>query len=129
MQDRVDALEGTLAITSALAFGYESLGVFIASRFLAALVIGGAVTLVMAFIDIMLAEMLATDSAYGRRIAAVFGLSPRGLDLIATLASALQRLFLSGFAGELAGGWIADKWLASGGSPTNGWHPADPLIV
>ena len=87
-----------LAITGALAFGYESLAVFIASRLLAALVLGGAVAVVMAFIDTLLAETLTADSLSGRRIAAAFGLSPRGLDLIATVASALQRVVLIGLA-------------------------------
>jgi ACS family D-galactonate transporter-like MFS transporter len=36
---------------------------------------------------------------------------------IAAMGAASFLVFLCGFAGELAGGWIADKWRASGASP------------
>jgi potassium-dependent mechanosensitive channel len=83
-----------IAIATALATGYVGFAVFVAGRMLAVLALGGAVTIVVAFIDTLLTEVLSADTPHGRRIAVAFGLTPRGLDLIETLASATLRLVL-----------------------------------
>jgi len=83
-----------IAIATALATGYVGFAVFLAGRMLAVLALSGAVTIVVAFIDSLLTELLSADTPQGRRIAVTFGLSPRGLDLIETLASATLRLVL-----------------------------------
>jgi potassium efflux system protein len=83
-----------IAIAAALATGYVGFAVFLAGRMLAVLALGGAVTVVVVFIDTLLTELLSADTPQGRRIAVTFGLSPRGLDLIETLASATLRLVL-----------------------------------
>ena len=82
------------AIAAALATGYVGLAVFVAGRIVTAIVVGGAVIILVAFIDSLFAEVLASDSPYGRTLAAAFGLTPRGLDLAGTLISALLRLVL-----------------------------------
>jgi potassium-dependent mechanosensitive channel len=83
-----------IAIATALATGYAGFAVFLAGRTLATVVLGGAVTIAVVFIDALLTELLSADTAYGRRIAVTFGLTPRGLDLVETLASAILRLVL-----------------------------------
>ncbi len=81
-----------IAIASGLATGYVRLAVFLAGRVLALLALGGAVTIIVATIDALLTDVLAADTPGGRRIAAVFGLSARALDLAEMLASAILRL-------------------------------------
>jgi len=83
-----------IAIAASLATGYVGFAVFLAGRLLAMLAIGGAVTIVIVFIDALLTELLSADTPAGRKIAAAFGLTPRGLDLAETLASAALRLVL-----------------------------------
>jgi len=82
------------AIATSLATGYVGLAVFLAGRLLATLAIGGAVAILVAFIDALFTELVAADTPYGRKIAAISGLSPRGLDLVETLISAVLRLVL-----------------------------------
>src|SRR6202035_4101416 len=83
-----------IAIAASLATGYVGFAVFLAGRLVAMLAIGGAVTIVIVFIDALLTEGLSADTPAGRKIAAAFGLTPRGLDLAETLASAVLRLVL-----------------------------------
>jgi small-conductance mechanosensitive channel len=83
-----------IAIAASLATGYVGFAVFLAGRLVAMLAIGGAVTIVIVFIDALLTEVLSADTPAGRKIAAAFGLTPRGLDLAETLASAVLRLVL-----------------------------------
>jgi potassium-dependent mechanosensitive channel len=88
----------SIAIAVALATGYVGLAVFLAGRTLAMVALGGAVAILMMFTDALLTELLAADTPYGRKIAVAFGLTPRGLDLIETLASAVLRLVLIALA-------------------------------
>jgi potassium efflux system protein len=80
-----------IAIAIALATGYVGVAVFLAGRLLMALASGGAVTILVVLID-ALTELLAADTPQGRGIAALFGLSPRGLELAEILLSAALRL-------------------------------------
>jgi potassium efflux system protein len=80
-----------IAIATALATGYVGVAVFLAGRLLMALAIGGAVTILIVLID-ALTELVAADTPQGRGIAALFGLSPRGLELAEILLSAALRL-------------------------------------
>lgn len=99
-----------VAIGAALIAGYLALAVFLAGRMLATLAIGGAVAILLVFIDGFFNELLAADTTLGRRIAAVLGLTPRGLELTETLLSAGLRLVVIvlavmlglGFAGVFA---------------------------
>jgi potassium-dependent mechanosensitive channel len=91
-----------LAIATGLATGYVGFAVFVAGRMLAVLALGGAVTIMVATIDALLTDLLAADTPGGRRMAAAFGLTPRGLDLVATLLSATLRLVVIGLAVLLA---------------------------
>jgi potassium efflux system protein len=83
-----------IAITVGLATGYVGFAVFVATRVLAFFVVGGAVWILIATIDAALTELLAPGTPGGRSIAAAFGLTQRGLDLIATLAVALMRVVI-----------------------------------
>jgi potassium-dependent mechanosensitive channel len=85
----------SIAIAIGLATGYAGFAVFVATRALAAFAVGGAVFLVITVIDAALTDLLAAGTPGGRRIAMAFGLTPRGLDLIGTLASALLRLVIA----------------------------------
>jgi potassium efflux system protein len=83
-----------IAIGAALATGYVGLAVFIAGRMLAILATGGTVAILVVFIDALITEFLAPDAPQGRRLAAMFGLTPRGLELSETLLSAVLRVVL-----------------------------------
>ena len=78
-----------VAVAIALVTGYVGLAVFLAVRLLAALAIGGALTIVLVFVDAFTTEVIAADTPRGRRIAALFGISPNALDLVAALVSAV----------------------------------------
>jgi potassium efflux system protein len=93
------------ALAAALATGYVGFAVFLAGRLLATLGIAGAVAILFVFIDALLTELLAADTQHGRRIAALFGLSPRGLELAEMLLSAMLRLVLIVLAVLLAVGY------------------------
>jgi small-conductance mechanosensitive channel len=82
----------SIAVAAALATGYVGFAVFLTGRMLALLALGGAVAVTVVIIDALLTEVLAPDTSRGRRVATAFGLTPRGLDLVATLASAILRL-------------------------------------
>jgi potassium-dependent mechanosensitive channel len=92
-----------IAVTVAIALvtGYVGLGVFLAVRLVAALAIGGALTIVLVFVDAFTTEVIAADTPHGRRIAALFGISPNTLDLAVALVSAVLRLILIVVAGLL----------------------------
>jgi potassium-dependent mechanosensitive channel len=93
---------GGITIAVGLATGYVGFAVFVASRLLAAFALSGAVVILITAIDAALTDLLAAGTPGGRRTAAVFGLTSRGLDLIATLASALLRLVVVALAALLA---------------------------
>jgi potassium efflux system protein len=124
-----------VVIAVALVTGYVGFSVFLAVRLLAALAIGGALTIALVFIDAFTTEVTAADTPRGRRMAALFGISPNALDLVAALMSALVRVVLvvlavlllvgySGlFADDIFGVFQISSWnFALGGislSPTN----------
>jgi small-conductance mechanosensitive channel len=83
-----------IAIAAALATGYVGFAVFLAGRALAVVGLGGAVAIGAVFIDALLTEVLSAETPIGGKIAAAFGLTPRGLDLVETLASAILRLVI-----------------------------------
>jgi small-conductance mechanosensitive channel len=87
-----------ITILVGLATGYVSFVVFVANRVLAALAVGGAVYVVITLIDAALTDLLAAGTPGGRSVAAAFGVSPRGLDLVNTLASATLRLVIAALA-------------------------------
>jgi potassium-dependent mechanosensitive channel len=93
------------ALAAPLATGYVGFAVFLAGRLLATLAIAGAIAILVVFIDALLTELLAADTPHGRRIAALFGLSPRGLELAEMLLSAMLRLVLIVLAALLAVGY------------------------
>jgi potassium-dependent mechanosensitive channel len=92
----------SIAIAIGLATGYVGFAFFVATRVLAAFAVGGAVYVLITTIDAALTDLLAPGTPGGRSIALAFGLTPRGLDLIATLASALLRLVIAALAVLLA---------------------------
>jgi potassium efflux system protein len=105
-----------IAIGVALVAGYVAFAVFLAGRMLAVVALGGAVAIVLVFIDGFFNELLAPDTPQGHRIVTAFGLSPRGLELTETLLSAGLRLLVVvlvlmlglGFAGGFAGVYAED---------------------
>jgi small-conductance mechanosensitive channel len=92
----------SIAMALGLATGYVGFAVFVATRMLAAFAVGGAVFILIAMIDAALTDLLAAGTPGGRSIAMALGLTPRGLDLVATLASALLRLVIAALAVLLA---------------------------
>jgi potassium efflux system protein len=83
-----------IAVAIALVAGYVGFAAFLAVRLLAILAIGGALTVSLVFVDAFATEVVASDTPRGRRLAAVFGVTPNALDLLAALVSALVRLVL-----------------------------------
>jgi small-conductance mechanosensitive channel len=92
----------SIAIAIGLAAGYVGFAVFVGSRMLAAFAVGGAVYILMTIIDAALTDLLAAGTPGGRSVAAAFGVTQRGIDLVATLASALLRLVIVALAVVLA---------------------------
>jgi potassium-dependent mechanosensitive channel len=92
----------TIALAVGLATGYLNFAVFVASRMLAAFAVGCAVYILFTIIDAALTDLLAPGTPGGRSIAVAFGLTSRGLDLVATLASALLRVIVAALAVMLA---------------------------
>lgn len=88
----------TIMIATGLATGYVGFAVFVATRALAAFAAGGAVFILIALIDAALTDLLAAGTPGGRSVAVAFGVAPRGLDLVTTLASALLRLVVAAVA-------------------------------
>jgi potassium-dependent mechanosensitive channel len=87
-----------IAVAIALIAGYVGLAAFLAVRTLAVLAIGGALTVALIFVDAFATEVLASDTPRGRRVAALFGVTPNALDLLTALVSAVVRLALILFA-------------------------------
>jgi potassium-dependent mechanosensitive channel len=85
----------TVALVIGLATGYLNFAVYVAARVLAAFAVGGAVFILFTIIDAALTDLLAPGTPGGRSIAVAFGLTSRGLDLVATLASALLRVVVA----------------------------------
>jgi potassium efflux system protein len=83
-----------IAVAIALVAGYVGFAAFLAVRLLAILAIGGALTVALVFVDAFATEVVASDTPRGRRLAAVFGVTPNALDLLTALVSAVVRLFL-----------------------------------
>jgi potassium-dependent mechanosensitive channel len=83
-----------VAVAVALVAGYVGFAVFLAVRLLAVLAIGGALTIALVFVDAFATEVVAADTPCGRRIAALFGMSPNALELVTALVSAVVRLVL-----------------------------------
>jgi len=81
-------------IVVALAAGYIGLAAFAAGRVIAALALVCALYVVLALIDALFTEVLTGDTPAGRRIAAMFGITPRGLELSGTLISAALRVVI-----------------------------------
>jgi potassium-dependent mechanosensitive channel len=88
----------SIAIAAGLATGYVAFAAFIATRMVAAFAAGGAVFVLITIIDAALTDLLAAGTPGGRSVAVAFGVTPRGLDLVATLASALLRLVIIALA-------------------------------
>jgi potassium-dependent mechanosensitive channel len=91
-----------ITILTGLATGYVSFAVFVATRVLAAFAAGGAVFILITAIDAALTDLLAAGTPGGRSVTRAFGISQRGLNLVATLVSALLRLVIIAFAAVLA---------------------------
>jgi small-conductance mechanosensitive channel len=78
----------------ALAAGYIGFAAFVAGRVMAVFALACALYVVLALIDALFSELLTGDTAAGRRIAAMFGISPRGLELSGTLLSLALRIVI-----------------------------------
>jgi small-conductance mechanosensitive channel len=113
------------AITASLAAGYIAMSAFLAGRLVVALALAGALIVANVFIDALFTQVLAGDSERGRAAAALLGLSQRGLDLFATLFSALARLVLLALAIlAVVGPWgvFADDVFAALAEAAFGWN-------
>jgi small-conductance mechanosensitive channel len=82
------------AILIALVVGYIGFAAFLAGRLLTAAAILGALYICLVFVDALFTEVLTADTPRVRSVAAVFGLGPRGVELIGTLLSATIRILL-----------------------------------
>jgi len=82
------------AIGAALVTGFIGFSAFLAGRTIVLLMMAGAFHLGTRLIDAVVSDLLNADSERGRRMAATFGLSPRGLELVATLLAALFKICL-----------------------------------
>jgi potassium efflux system protein len=83
-----------IAVAIALVAGYVGFAAFLAVRLLAVLAVGGALTIALVFVDAFATEVIASDTPRGRRLAALFGVTPNALDLLTALVSAVVRLVL-----------------------------------
>jgi small-conductance mechanosensitive channel len=90
-----------IGIAVALALGYVGVAAFIIDRLVWAVAIVAVLYLLLVLIDALFGEVLVADSPRVRGMAANLGLTPRGLELIGTLASAVVRLLLIIVAGLL----------------------------
>jgi potassium efflux system protein len=78
----------------ALAAGYIGLAAFVTGRGTVALGLVCALYVVLALVDALFTEVLTGDTAAGRRLAATFGITPRGLELSGTLLSLALRVLI-----------------------------------
>ncbi|MBV8744507.1 MAG: DUF3772 domain-containing protein, partial [Xanthobacteraceae bacterium] len=83
------------AVAAALVTGFIGFSAFLAGRTIVLLMMAGAFHLGTRLIDAVVSDTLNADSERGRRMAATFGLSPRGLELVATLLAALFKICLA----------------------------------
>jgi potassium efflux system protein len=83
-----------ITIVVALAAGYIGLASFVAGRVLAVLAMLCALYVVLVFVDALFTEVLTGDTDVGRGFAALFGITPRGLELAGTLLSAALRIVI-----------------------------------
>jgi potassium efflux system protein len=84
-----------VVIAAALLTGFIGFAAFLAGRAVVLFMMVGAYYLGAALIDSVATDVLNADSSRGRRVAATFGLSPRGLELVATLLAAVAKLCLA----------------------------------
>jgi potassium efflux system protein len=82
-------------VAAALVTGFIGFAAFLAGRTIVLLMMAGAFHLGTRLIDAVVSDTLNADSERGRRMAATFGLSPRGLELVATLLAALLKICLA----------------------------------
>jgi small-conductance mechanosensitive channel len=82
-------------IAAALVTGFIGFSAFLAGRTIVLLMMAGAFHLGTRLIDAVVSDLSSADSERGRRLAATFGLSPRGLELVATLLAALFKICLA----------------------------------
>jgi potassium-dependent mechanosensitive channel len=83
-----------VVIAAALLTGFIGFSAFLAGRAIVLFMMIGAFYLGAALIDAVVTDLLNAESVRGRRVAATFGLSPRGLELVATLLGAVAKLCL-----------------------------------
>jgi small-conductance mechanosensitive channel len=83
-----------VVVAVALVTGYVGFAVFLAVRLIGALALAGALAIALVFVDAFATEVVASDTPRGRRMAALFGISPSTLDLVTALVSAVVRLIL-----------------------------------
>jgi potassium efflux system protein len=82
------------AILVSLALGYIGFAAFLAGRLLIVLAVLAALYISLVFTDALFTEVLTGDTPRGRAIAAILGIGPRGVELIATVLSAVIRILL-----------------------------------
>jgi potassium-dependent mechanosensitive channel len=82
------------AILASLALGYIGFAAFLAGRLLIVLAVLAALTISLAFTDALFTEVLTGDTPRGRALATTLGIGPRGVELIATVLSAVIRILL-----------------------------------
>jgi potassium-dependent mechanosensitive channel len=119
------------AIAIVLAAGYIALAAFVSGRLVVALALAGGLIVANTFIDALFTELLAGDSERGRAVAALLGVSRRGLDVLATLFSAVTRLILLMLAVlAVIGPWgvFADDMFGALAEAAFGWHIAGASV-
>jgi small-conductance mechanosensitive channel len=81
-------------LIGALLTGYIGMAAYVAGRVLVAVAMIGAAYIGITFVDALFCDVLTGDTQTGRTLAATLGISPRALELMGTLASALIRIVL-----------------------------------
>jgi potassium-dependent mechanosensitive channel len=82
------------AILISEALGYIGFAAFLAGRLLIVLAVLSALSISLVFTDALFTEVLTGETPRGRAIAATLGIGPRGVELIATVLSAVIRILL-----------------------------------
>jgi len=83
-----------IAIAIALVTGFAGFAAFLAGRGLVLLMMLAAYHLCASFVDALFADVVTAQTARGRHLANVVGVSPRGLELAGTLIAAAIKLVL-----------------------------------
>jgi potassium-dependent mechanosensitive channel len=83
-----------VAMSASLVTGYIGFAAFLAGRLLVVLAMLGSLYIAIAFVDALFCEVLTGDTAIGRSLANMLGVSTRALELVGTLLSALCRIAL-----------------------------------